>query len=116
MKDWRLEGSSALNLKNQTFKKIIFPDFWNKAYAEKNDFFQSIKLDGEMFVEKYGRGKEFLVGDKIQDFWHEHCVLCTDKITTRDNRVCFCADNYSTWVCQTCYEDFKAHFNWNEIN
>lgn len=116
MKDWRLEGPDVSFLKNETIKTIIFPNYWNEAFATKNDFYQAIKSDGEAFVKKFGRGSEFLVGERIQDFWHEHCIFCTQKITTRDNRVCYFNAHYSSWICQTCYEDFKHLFNWRVIN
>ncbi len=115
MKDWRLEGQTNY-LMGKSLTRIKFPDFWRESFADKNDFFKKIKRDAESFVKKYKRGEEYLVGEKIQDFWHAHCVFCTDKITTKDNRECYCADNYSTWICQQCCDDFKVQFNWDIID
>lgn len=115
MKDWRLKGQFDF-LKNTYLEKIVFPDFWEKAYLNQNSFFKMIQNDGKNFVKQYGRGEEFLVGDKVQDFWHEHCVFCTEKITTRDNRICYCTDKFSVWICKTCFDDFNKQFNWRIIN
>ncbi len=110
MKDWRLMDPPDF-IKKKSFKKVIFPDFWNNAYALKNDFYKLIKCDAENFVKNYNRGEEYLKDDKIQDFWHEHCIFCTAKIMTRNNMECYCADNYSIWICKECYEDFNVLFD-----
>lgn len=115
MEDWRLEGQTNY-FKGLSLLRIEFPDFWEKSFVHKNDFYNLIKNDGETFVKKYKRGEEYLVGDKVQDFWHTHCIFCTEKITTRDNRICYCIPDYSTWICQKCFDDFKVEFNWKIIN
>lgn len=112
MTDWRLENKPNY-LYRETLQKIVFPDFWDNSFANKNDFYNEIKQDAENFVKTYKRGAEYLKGKKIQDFWHAHCVFCTDKITTRDSRICYCTDNFSTWVCQNCFDDFNKQFCWN---
>ncbi len=109
MQDWRLIDS-PLYLKGASIKKIKFPDFWEKSFVIKNDFFKLIKSDAVNFVKTYGKGEDYLVEDKVQDFWHEHCVFCTDKITTRDHKECYCTEDYSTWICKSCYDDFKELF------
>lgn len=111
MKDWRLECFPDF-LKNKSLKKIIFPDFWEKSYIEKNEFFKKIKTDAENFVSKFQTSEEYLQGEKIQDFWHRHCVFCTDTITTRDHRVCYCSEQDDEWICESCYKDFKELFGW----
>ena len=81
MDDWRLRGQEEY-LKGLTFYKVRFPDFWIKAYGEKNAFYQMISTEGHRFVEQMQRGEEYLEGEKIQHFWHEHCEFCWEKATT----------------------------------
>ncbi len=114
MADWRLEGQSNY-LFGKPLKEIRFPDFWDNSFVNKNEFYKGIKLEAENFVKEYGRGEEYLEGKKIQDFWHTHCIFCTDKITTRDKRICYCTSNYDTWICKTCFDDFKTQFGWTLV-
>ena len=69
--DWRIKGNEDY-LNNLILYKVVFPDFWKKSYALKNKFYQMIKTDGESLVNSGHAGKEFLKGEKIQHFWHEH--------------------------------------------
>jgi len=105
MNDWRLINQEYF--KGLKLKKIKFPEFWEKSYLIRNDFYDMIRADAESFVSKYGDGREYLIGEKIEEFWHSHCVFCTEKITTKENKICYCSEDYKDWVCNTCYEDFK---------
>jgi hypothetical protein len=53
---------------------------------------------------------------------HDHCAFCqADFAAVKTDHVCFTAgyvtadDNY-TWICQSCFEDFKAEFQWHVIS
>ena len=39
--DWRLNGQEEY-LQNAVLYRIVFPEFWNKAYFDKNEFYQNI--------------------------------------------------------------------------
>lgn len=108
--DWRLNQNNEF-LINLKLKKIKFPEFWQNSYKEKNSFYQKISEDAEKYVAASNRGREFLEGEKIQAFWHEHCIFCWEKFMTDMNTECFCTLDYYFWICKTCYEDFKEKFN-----
>ena len=114
MHDWRLEDP-PLFLMNATIKQIHFPEFWQTSYKQKNDFYHLIKTDAENFVSRFHRGEEFLHGEKIQAFWHVHCLFCTAKITTDKLIDCYCTEDYTSWICQSCLEDFRNLFQWKII-
>ena len=96
MDDWRLRGQEEY-LKGLTFQKVRFPDFWQKAYDEQMK-----------------RGEEYLEGEKIQHFWHEHCEFCWEKATTDKECVFYCTKDMRYWVCPDCFKDFKNSFGWVE--
>ena len=87
--DWRIKGNEDY-LNNLILYKVVFPDFWEKSYALKNKFYQMIKADGESWVNSGHAGQEFLKGEKIQHFWHEHCELCWEKAVTDKNSTFYC--------------------------
>ena len=113
MDDWRLRGQENY-LKDLTLYKVIFPDFWKIAYADKNAFYQMISTEAHRFAEQMQRGKDYLEGEKIQHFWHEHCELCWEKATTDKECVFYCTKDMRHWVCQNCFNDFKNSFGWAE--
>ena len=61
------------------------------------------------------KGAEYLRGELIQDFWHAHCDFCTEKILTRDHRTCYCTQDFETWICEKCFNDFHDRFGWKVI-
>ncbi len=63
MGDWRIHGDEDF-LKKAVLYEIKFPEFWEKAYREKNAFFQLIKNDAENYVKTMAKGAEFLNGEK----------------------------------------------------
>lgn len=115
MDDWRIKGCED-SLLNKTLYKISFPDFWGRAYAEKNRFYKMISEDAHRFVETENRGHECLDGEKIQEFWHAHCDLCWEKFTTSINGEAYCTYDFSSWVCPKCFKDFKDRFNWTVLS
>ena len=66
------------------------------------------------FVEEMQRGEEYLEGEKIQHFWHDHCEFCWKKVTTDKEIVFYCTKDMRYWVCQDCLNDFKESFGWVE--
>ena len=113
MEDWRLRGQEKY-LKNVTLYKVIFPKFWEKAYAERNLFYQKISSQAHNFVEHMNRGSEFLEGDKIQHFWHDHCEFCWEDVTTDTECEFYCTKDMYYWICPECFDDFQDSFGWIE--
>lgn len=111
MDDWRITNQEE-TLKDVEFRKIVFPDFWIEEYAKKGEFYKMIEKDAIDFVKKHARGQEYLVGASIQEFWHTHCDCCTETITTKDNKECYCTNDFSIWICKTCFKCFKNRFGW----
>ena len=72
MDDWRLRGQEDY-LQKKSLYQIHFPAFWRRAYDERNAFYRMIADEARRFVEQTGRGQDFLEGDQIRHFWHEHC-------------------------------------------
>ena len=77
-------------LKNIVLYKITFPDFWKKAYTEKNEFYQKILKQAQEHVNNFPNTKEYLEGEKIQLFWHEHCDFCYEKAMTNTKCEFYC--------------------------
>lgn len=111
MGDWRIHGDEDF-LKKAVLYEIKFPEFWEKAYREKNAFFQLIKNDAENYVKTMAKGAEFLNGEKIQSFWHEHCYFCWEKAITNAEKVFYCTEDMRVWICSECFNDFKDKFQW----
>ena len=116
MSDWRLElnGHMAEKLVGATFYKVTFPEFWKVAYREKNAFYQDIERDAKSHVENTNKGHEYLEGEKIQHFWHEHCDLCYEKAMTDISGIFYCTEDMKHWICEECFANFKEQFNWQE--
>ena len=113
MDDWRLKGQEEY-LSNKTLYKITFPEFWKTAYGDKNAFFQAIEQYAKEFVKNMNRGYEFLEGEKIQHFWHEHCAFCWEKALTDKECTFYCTEDMRHWICEECFCDFKERFHWAE--
>lgn len=113
MEDWRLRGQEDY-LSGATFCKVTFPDFWQRAWREKNRFYQKIEADGRRYVEATGRAREYLEGEKIRLFWHEHCEFCWDKVMTDDTKEFYCTEDLHRWVCPECFRDFREKFRFRE--
>ena len=113
MDDWRLRGQEEY-LKGLPLYKVSFPEFWQKAYDENNTFYQMISDEAHRFVDQMQRGEEYLEGEKIQHFWHEHCEFCWEKATTDKECVFYCTKDMRYWVCQECFHDLKNSFGWVE--
>lgn len=113
MSDWRLNGQDEY-LSNKTLHKIVFPAFWETAYRDKNAFFLKIARYAKRFVESTDRGHEYLEGENIQHFWHEHCEFCLEKLLTDKACTCYCTKDMHYWICDKCFQDFKEKFDWEE--
>ena len=109
--DWRLNGQEKY-LQNVVLYRVIFPDFWNKAYAEKNEFYQIILRGAKNHVKMFPRTKPYLEGEKVQEFWHEHCEFCYDKAMTKTPSEFYCTTDMYRWICKKCFNDFKDKFGW----
>ncbi len=113
MDDWRLRGQEDY-LQNVTFYKVKFPEFWQKAYSEQNAFFQMISSYAHRHVEMMKSGEEYLEGEKIQHFWHEHCQFCWEKVMTDMECEFYCTKDMRGWICPECFNDFKESFCWEK--
>ena len=111
MEDWRLTGQEQY-LQSVSLIKLRFPDFWKKAYAEKNNFYTKIVNDAVRFVKEHRRGEEYLEGERVQAFWHEHCEFCWEKLTTDMDTDFYCTEDFYRWICPTCFQDFREKFQW----
>ena len=110
MTDWRLNGQEDY-LSNKTLYKIVFPAFWKTAYKNKNLFYQKIERDAKKYVEAANRGHEYLEGEKIQHFWHEHCSFCWEKALTDKSCTFYCTEDmyYSImiiWIMKIFFVQF----------
>ncbi len=113
MSDWRMNGQEEY-LSDKTLYKIVFPEFWEIAYKNKNAFFKAIENYGREVVESTNHSHEFLEGEKIQHFWHEHCDFCREKALTDKECTFYCTEDRKYWICEECFKDFKEKFNWEE--
>ena len=113
MSDWRLNGQEEY-LSNKILYKIVFPAFWETAYSDKNAFYHKIAQYAKRFVESTNRGQEYLEGEKIQHFWHEHCEFCWEKALTDKACTFYCTEDMYYWICEECFRDFREKFNWQE--
>lgn len=111
MEDYRLQGQERF-LKGLTLYRVEFPAFWKKSYEEKNPFFEKISEHAHMYVRVMHEGEEFLEGEKIQQFWHEHCEFCMEKAEALKECVFYCTKDLRRWICAECFEDFKERFGW----
>ena len=113
MEDWRLRDQEEY-LKNVTLYKVSFPTFWQKAYSEQNVFYQKISSHAHRFVEQMQRGREYLDGEKIQHFFHEHCEFCMEEAAADKECEFYCTKDMKYWICPECFNDFKDSFCWTE--
>ena len=109
--DWRLNGQEEY-LQKAVLYIVVFPIFWEKAYANKNRFYQKILRNAENFVKIYPDKKEYLDCDKAQLLWHEHCDFCWEKTMTNTECEFYCTKDMYHWICKECFEDFKDKFGW----
>lgn len=113
MSDWRLNGQDKY-LTGATLYKVSFPEFWKTAYNDKNLFFQKIEAYAKKFVKTTDRGQEYLEGENIQHFWHEHCEFCWGKALTDKSCIFYCTKDMRYWICDKCFRDFQEQFHWQE--
>lgn len=111
VEDWRLQDQEEY-LSNAVLYQVTFPAFWEKAYAEKNSFYENIWEYALRHVKAYPQTKEYLEGDKVQRFWHEHCEFCWEKAMTDIECTFYCTKDMRCWICETCFHDFQGKFHW----
>ncbi|MCM1043376.1 MAG: hypothetical protein NC350_04125 [Corallococcus sp.] len=116
-KDWRLIANASNDyFKDMKFYKVKFPDYWKTSRENKTEFYQKILADAQDFVNKTGRGGNYLNDDDVRLFWHEHCAFCFEKFTTDDETECYRSEDGYYWVCEDCLEDFKDYYNFTVID
>lgn len=109
--DWRLNGQEDY-LQDAILYKVIFPAFWEKAYADKNAFYQDVLKCAKNHIKRFPDTKAYLEGDNIQYFWHEHCAFCWEKAMADNECEFYCTEDMRHWICKACFEDFKDTFRW----
>ena len=114
--NWKLAAGQDSFWKNKKVLKIQFPEFWQISLQSQNAFYQMVQSSAQNFVETFNRGQEFLTEELLHEFWHEHCDFCTDKITTENNCVVYCTEDFYCWICSECFEEFKEQLNITVIN
>ena len=57
--------------------------------------------------------EEFLDGENIRHFWHEHCQFCWEKAYTDKACEFYCTEDFYYWICAECFHDFADQFHWN---
>jgi hypothetical protein len=118
MSDWRLQGQEKY-LSNVTLYKVSFPEFWETAVREENEFYKKIEKGPTTYV-KDPEGKWTIVEKEpipIEEaalHWHEHCVFCWEKAMTNMEGEFYCTKDMYYWICAECFHDFKEKFNWQE--
>ena len=111
MEDWRLRGQEDY-LSNVTLYKVQLPEFWQLAYETENSFYQKIAAYAKEQVEKTGKWAELLIGEKVGQFWHEHCEFCWEKAYTHKSCEFYCTQDMYYWICAECFTDFAERFHW----
>lgn len=116
MDDWRLRGQEDY-LMDARLHPVTLPDFWLRSYEKKGPFYQKIRAYAENFVETMHRGQEYLVGEEVGRFWHEHCEFCWEKATTDAPGEFYCTgeDGSGYWICKACFKDFHEKFHWTVL-
>jgi len=107
--DWRLRGQQDY-LNKAVLSKATFPDFWEKSYREKNEFCRKIVGYAHRFVAQTGRGQEYLEGENVRHFWHEHCEFCWEKVRADMECEFYCTQDFYYWICPECFRDFRDEF------
>ena len=113
MEDWRL-NSQEKYLTNAVLYRVKFPDFWPKAYADKNQFYQTVLRQALNHVQLFPEVKESTDGENVQLFWHEHCDFCWEKAMTNIDCEFYCTMDMQYWICKECFCDFNDKFGWKE--
>lgn len=111
MDDWRLRGQEDY-LQEAVLHRAVFPEFWENAYAEKNEFYQKIRRYALHYVETTHKWEAFLEGDQVGRFWHDHCEFCWEKAYTHEPGEFYCTENYGYWICGECFRDLREKFCW----
>jgi len=99
-------------LSGVTLYKVTFPEFWETAYRDRNEFYWRIEEYANTTVERTGKWQELLEGEKIQRFWHQHCEFCWEKALTYEPATFYCTEDMYHWICGECFRDFKKQFHW----
>lgn len=113
MKDWRLINEEYFS--KLIIYKVKFPDYWEESFSKRNRFYDLVYNEAVDILENTNRSKEYLDGINIGKFWQRHCDLCTSSITTDDSLICFCTQDFQTWLCNECVNSFKDRFDWSII-
>lgn len=62
--------------------------------------------------ERYLRNKKLCKKDFPEHYDHAHCAFCWEKFGKDHLTAGYCTKDEQHWICDQCFEDFKAHFGW----
>jgi len=49
----------------------------------------------------------------LQEGWdHDHCEFCHETLCASTEVPAYCTEDYYSWICEECYQDFKESFGW----
>lgn len=99
-----------------TFLEITFPQFWQSACSEKNNFYKYVLAEAEKHISLFNLNKEDLTHENLSAFWQRHCDICLKSITTDSNEKCYCSTNGFDWICSDCMKELKKHVTVNIIS
>jgi|GEM_PF-2693523 len=114
--------------------RVVFPEFWQKSYESKNNFFRYVYDNAKRSIdmlEKYPcieiekwlkENPSWQNDDSCKDFWHDHCWLCEEAETVYADMkgVFYCSEEEHglfghSWICFKCFDNFKERFGWTVV-
>ncbi len=129
-----MAGLEYTDLHGEVFYKIVFPEFWERAYREKNAYYKRVvervekhatflrayiapERDAALsYAEKNGgkteSGEELTEKARLELLWDEECWYFGERITLSENGVFYCNRDMDIWVCEECFDMFRAAEGW----
>jgi len=96
---------------------MIEENDWRLEVAPKD--LDNEKLIKEDVANFYKVRKDEWDGKNPFEFWdHDHCAFCFEKFmveTAAEQPFAYRSQDYNTWICETCYNDFNEKFKWKLI-
>lgn len=92
-----------------------------KNFYEITAYLVNEHIEKPWYIEEY-KDKDYLHGRRLQlkDFTssngqYRHCELCWSRFSNIPDDLCngYYEKNSKSWICKTCYNDFKELFKWS---
>ena len=122
------------NLHGEVFYKIVFPEFWERAYREKNAYYKRVTerakkheahlrccIDPEYdsilsYAEKNGgkipEGDVLTEKRRLELLWSEECWYFCEEIPLTERGVAYCTKDMDIFLCEECFDMFKKAEEW----